>query len=117
MKQAAWVPLPGPLVCSPGAVAQSRSGRILVALVVAASQRMRVSYVRLVLMFDSVEPVRHVSVGVGVGGFDVEQVADPLEGLDPARLARLGPELASNPADPDPQVVQVVAVFGPPDLR
>ena len=47
---------------------------------------------------------------------DVEQVADPLERLDPARLARLGTELAADPRHPDPQVLEVVAVLRAPDL-
>src|SRR5258706_1608622 len=47
---------------------------------------------------------------------DVEEVADSLEGPDPARLARRRAELAANAADPDAQVLQVVAVLRPPDL-
>src|SRR5258706_6289160 len=48
---------------------------------------------------------------------DVEEVADSLEGPDSAGLARRRAELAANAADPDPQVLQVVAGLRPPDLR
>ena len=47
---------------------------------------------------------------------DIEQVADALEGPDPARLARRGAELAADAATPDPQVLEVVAVLRAPDL-
>ena len=63
--------------------------------------------------------------GSGVGGsFDgggatvhVEQVANSLERPDAARLAGLRPELAPDAADPDTEVLEVVAVLGPPHLR
>src|SRR5438105_9047313 len=48
---------------------------------------------------------------------DVEEVADALEGPDPARLARRGAELATDAADPDAEVLEIVAVFRTPDLR
>ena len=57
--------------------------------------------------------------GVGFAGarrIDIEQVADALEGLDPAGLAGLGAELAADARDPDPQVLEVVAVLRAPDL-
>src|SRR3546814_11547679 len=41
----------------------------------------------------------------------------PLEGLDPARFAGLRAELAAYARHPDPQVLEVVAVFRTPDLR
>src|SRR6185503_4764915 len=50
------------------------------------------------------------------GRLDVEQIADPLERLDPARLAGLGAELAPDARDPDAQVLQVIAVLRAPDL-
>src|SRR5439155_15022773 len=46
----------------------------------------------------------------------VEDVADALEGLDRARLARRGAELAAYAADPHAQVLKVVAVLRAPDL-
>src|SRR5687767_7230409 len=48
---------------------------------------------------------------------DVEEVADALECLDPARLARLCAELPADSADPYPEVLEIVSVFGPPNLR
>src|SRR3954469_14219180 len=54
---------------------------------------------------------------LGRGALDIEQVADALERPDPARLARRGAELPADSADPDSQVLQVVAVLGTPDLR
>src|SRR3990172_2873536 len=48
--------------------------------------------------------------------FDVEQGADPLEGLDPAGLARLRAQLAANARDPDAEVLEVVSILGAPDL-
>src|SRR4029078_6908346 len=47
---------------------------------------------------------------------DVEQVADALEGLDPAGLTGLGAELPADPRHPDPQVLEIVAVLRAPDL-
>src|SRR6476659_7242775 len=48
--------------------------------------------------------------------FDVEQIADPLERPDPTRLARLGAELAAHARHPDTEVLEVIAVLGPPHL-
>ena len=56
------------------------------------------------------------TVSGGTRRLDVEQVADPLERLDPAGLARLRAELAADARDPDAQVLEVVAVLGAPDL-
>ena len=50
------------------------------------------------------------------GALDVEQVADALECPDPAGLAGLRTQLAADATDPDPQVLEVVAVFRSPDL-
>src|SRR6476646_2496119 len=59
-------------------------------------------------------------VGDGLDGgrrrLHVEQVADALERLDAARLTRLRAELATDARHPDPQVLEVVAVFRAPDL-
>src|SRR6185369_9335013 len=46
-----------------------------------------------------------------------EEIADPLERPDPARLARLRAELPADPADPDPEVLEIVAILRAPDLR
>ena len=52
----------------------------------------------------------------GATGVHVEQVPDALERLDDRPARRLGAELAADARDPDPQVLEVVAVLRAPDL-
>src|SRR5438046_3072448 len=47
---------------------------------------------------------------------DIEEIADALKRPDSAGLARLGAQLTANTRYPDPQVLEIVAIFGPPDL-
>src|SRR6185295_11649937 len=57
---------------------------------------------------------RLVLAAAGIA-FDVEEIADPLERPDPARLARLRAELPADTADPDPEVLEIVAILRAPD--
>src|SRR5215218_5175792 len=51
------------------------------------------------------------------GLFGLEQIPDALESLDNCWRGRCVFELRPQARDPDPQVLQVVAVFRAPDLR